>query len=120
MLASHRVPSTVLDADRTALHALQNLQDYAAINPDHSKAFLDQLAADLAQAEQEEAQARQAFEQARARAIAAGHRFHDTMLGAKAQVIAQYGSNSTAVRAIGLTRKSERRRPHRRPSARVE
>jgi hypothetical protein len=41
-------------------------------------------------------------------------RFHDAMLGAKAQVVAQYRNDSLAVEAIGLTRKSERRRPVRR------
>jgi hypothetical protein len=38
------------------------------------------------------------------------------ILGAKTQVIAQYGADSRAVELLGLKRKSARRRPTRRPS----
>jgi hypothetical protein len=54
------------------------------------------------------------LEMAGDKAIEAAQACQDAMLGAKAQVIAQYGSNSHAVQAIGLKRKSERRRPTRR------
>ncbi len=42
---------------------------------------------------------------------AAEWRFHEVMLGAKDQVIAQYGVNSDQVQALGLKKKSERKRP---------
>ena len=51
---------------------------------------------------------------ARDLAIAAEWALHDGMLGAKAQVIAQYGPDAHAVQLLGLKRKSERRRPVRR------
>jgi hypothetical protein len=43
--------------------------------------------------------------------------FHRSMVGAKNQVRAQYGDDSYVVQAIGLTRKSDRKRPVRRVSA---
>jgi hypothetical protein len=36
------------------------------------------------------------------------------MLGAKDQVVAQYGDDSDAVQSLGLTKKSERKSPVRR------
>jgi hypothetical protein len=56
----------------------------------------------------------QALATARDLAAAAEWALHDGMLGAKAQVIAQYGPDSNAVQLLGLKRKSERRRPVRR------
>jgi hypothetical protein len=40
------------------------------------------------------------------------------MRGAKTYVLAHYGEDSYAVQAIGWKRKSDRRRPGRRPTAR--
>jgi hypothetical protein len=56
----------------------------------------------------------QALATARDLAAAAEWALHDGMLGAKAQVIAQYGPDAHAVQLLGLKRKSERRRPVRR------
>ena len=56
----------------------------------------------------------EALEQARVVEIETTHAFHDVILGAKDQVIAQYGPDATAVQIIGLTRKSDHKRPTRR------
>lgn len=58
--------------------------------------------------------AQQALDLARDQATAAAQTFHEAVLGAKAQVIAQYGSDSAAVASIGLKKKSERKLPSRR------
>jgi hypothetical protein len=79
-----------------------------------------ELEAILAEAEQEEIRLHSLLDLARERAVEAGRRFHDAMLGAKAQVIAQYGDDSHAVEAFGLTRKSERKRPTRRRALAVD
>jgi hypothetical protein len=39
---------------------------------------------------------------------------HDSLLGAKTQMVAQYGSDAHELQLVGLKRKSERRRPVRR------
>jgi hypothetical protein len=49
--------------------------------------------------------------------LAAAQALHAAVLGAKAQVIAQYGDDSAAVQALGLKKKSERKRTSRRRTA---
>jgi hypothetical protein len=44
----------------------------------------------------------------------AGRELHDAIIGVKAQIIAQYGHNSSEVHLIGLKRKSEYNRTGRR------
>jgi hypothetical protein len=112
-----RLAPPVVEADRAALRALQDLADYTPLNRAYSAEALRELEAAMAEAMQAEERSRIALEMARDKAIEATQAFHDAMLGAKAQVIAQYGSNSHAVQAIGLKRKSERRRPTRRAQA---
>jgi len=36
---------------------------------------------------------------------------HNAILGAKTQVLAQYGADSDAIQSLGLKKKSERKRP---------
>jgi hypothetical protein len=112
-----RVPPPVLAADRMALLALRSLGDYAPLNLAYNCDSLIQLEAALAQAEDAEIMARRALEVAREQATLAGQLFHSGMLNAKSQVIAQYGSDSPAVHAVGLKQKSERKRPLRRTPA---
>jgi hypothetical protein len=50
-------------------------------------------------------------EAARDAANAAEWALHNLILGAKDQVIAQYGEDSDQVQAIGLKKKSEHKRP---------
>lgn len=114
---TYRLPPPAIDADRAALLALQDLTDYAPLNPEYSTAALQARAEKLTQTEQIESRARRALDAARDQAIAAAWELHNAMLGAKAQVIAQYGSDSLAIQSIGLKKKSERKRPSRRRSA---
>jgi hypothetical protein len=112
-----RVTATALAADREAVLALQDLLDYTPRNPAHSTPALQQLEAELTQAQQAESRARRALDMARNHADEVAQRFHNAVLGAKAEVIVQYGSDSPAVEHVGLKRKSERKRPARRPAA---
>lgn len=116
-IPTNRLSPMILDADRDTVLALQDMADYRPHNPTHDIESLTTLEAMLTQAEQAERRAQIALEAARDKAIAAAHAFHDATLGAKAEVIAQYGANSSAVQAIGLKRKSDRRRPSRRSAA---
>jgi hypothetical protein len=68
----------------------------------------------MEQAQQAEVRALQALAAARDAVAAAEWALHEGILGAKAQVIAQYGPDSHAMQLMGLKRKSERRRPVRR------
>lgn len=110
---SRLAPLTV-EADRDTLFALQNMADYQPRNPAYGVEALVALEAALTQAEQDERRIRIALDAARDRTVVATRAFHDATLGAKTEVIAQYGADSTAIQAIGLKRKSDRRRPTRR------
>jgi hypothetical protein len=114
MAGTKRIPAATLDEDRAALRAIADMGDYAPANGAYSLVALQELEAALTQAELDEVRARRAYDIARDRAVAATRRLHEAMLGAKAQVVAQYGHDSPAVEAIGFKRKSEHKRPARR------
>jgi hypothetical protein len=112
-----RVPPDVLTADRETLLTLQSLPDYTPLVPSCHIAALQAVEAALRQAEEADVMARRALELAHEQLAQAGVVFHEAMLAAKTQVIAQYGEDSPALHAIGRKQKSERRRPARRERA---
>lgn len=104
----------VLAADRLVIRAMKDIPDYSPRNPDHSVAALQSLELSLQQAEDELTRLSLASDAARKRVTEMSWALHEGVLGAKAEVIAQFGADSHAVAAMGLTRKSERKRPTRR------
>jgi hypothetical protein len=113
-MATKTVSAATLKADRAAFRALRQFQDYTPSNPAHRLETIADFHADLEQAESDVRQAEFALKVARNRKTLATVKFHDSILGAKLQVIAQYGRDSSAVRALGLKRPSDRKRPTRR------
>ena len=106
-----RIRSVQLQADLDALTALQSFADYAPVNPNYAKAALASAASLLKAAQEAEINAINALAAARDAATAAEWVFHNSILGAKDQVIAQYGKNSNQVQALGLKKKSEYKSP---------
>jgi hypothetical protein len=111
---TRRLSPDAIEANRTALLALRNIRDYAPHNGVYSVDALTALETALREAEQARMQAQHALDAARDRVAAATLALHEALLGAKAQVLAQYGPDSYEVQAIGLKRKSDRKRPARR------
>ena len=109
-----RVASFILDADYDTLIAIRNMEDYRPANAAYTLSALNEVAAALDATHAAELNAQHALDAARSAAMAAERHFHDQMLGAKDQVIAQYGANSDQVAALGLKKKSERKCPTRR------
>lgn len=107
-------PSMVIDDDRAVLRALQDIMGYAPHNPAHAVASLIQSEDALQQAEIETERARLAYDAARERLVVASWSFHDDIGGAKTEIKAQFGADSQLMHAIGLKKKSERKRPTRR------
>jgi hypothetical protein len=103
-----------MEADRASLLALKDLSDYTAVNPLYSTESLIALDQTTARAGEATLRARKALAAARDAEVDAAREFHGAMLGAKSAVIAQYGSDSPAVQAIGLKKKSQHKRPGRR------
>lgn len=114
MSGSKRPSAEALEADREVLVALQDVGEYMPANPAYSVATLRELEANLAQLEEAEIRARRAHEVVREQAAEAARTFHTTVLEAKIQVMAQFGSDSPMLHAVGLKQKSERKRPVRR------
>jgi hypothetical protein len=91
--------------------------DDAPRNPEFSIESMRETEANLSRLEREERILEEQLAALRDQLAAEGHRYHDKLQGGKNEVIAQYGSDSLAVRAIGRKRKSERKPPHRQVAA---
>jgi hypothetical protein len=94
--------------------ALQDVPDYAPINEAYSVATMRAQLAFQASAKENEMRARRAFEVAREQAIQSEQTVCETGRAVKVQVLAQYGSDSPVLHAVGLKQRSERKRPARR------
>lgn len=105
-------PSSI--AEDIEIHAaLKDISGYTPANPAFAKTALDALRTALVAKQEAEAQAAAAYETARDELVAAQWDFHNGVLGAKAQVIAQYGPNSNEVQAMKLKKKTEYKSPKR-------
>lgn len=108
---NRRVSPQTIQADQTTTIAVQSFTDYTPINPTYRKEELAQKRAAMEAARVAELHAQNALNAARDAAAAAEWEFHQAVIGVKAQVVAQYGSDSDEVRALGLKKKSDRKRP---------
>ncbi len=106
-----RVRPMALQADLAAHGTLQSLSTYAPVNPAFAKTALAGKLNAMKAAQEAEVNAQNALAAARDLAAAAEWDFHNAMLGAKDQVIAQYGSDSNEMQAMGLKKKSEHKPP---------
>ena len=109
--------ATALEADRAVVAAMQDVSDYAPTNPACSAAALQELVLELARLEEADLRAKRAREVTRERVIEAAKLLHSMVQETKVQVMAQYGRNSPLVHAVGLKRKTERKRRARRAPA---
>ncbi len=114
---SIRLKPQILQGDRDALAALQATQNYAPANSAYTVAAINTSRTAMEQAQAAEAQALAAFNAARDNAVAKEWDFHNLLLGAKNQVVAQFGDDSNEVQALGLKKKSEYKSPGKRTSA---
>ncbi|KPV50470.1 hypothetical protein SE17_26770 [Kouleothrix aurantiaca] len=113
----YRLPASAIEADREALLALQELTDYRPVNPEHTVEALKAREQALRQSEEEEVRTQKRLTTVRDEVVDAGWGFHDAIMGAKAQVSAQYGNNSNAIQSLGLKKRSDRKRTQRRASS---
>ncbi|HWT02641.1 MAG TPA: hypothetical protein VN256_20495 [Pyrinomonadaceae bacterium] len=113
-----RLKPSLIQADKDAFAALQAVVGYAPVNAAYGLAAITAARASLDGAQQAEIQTAAAAAAARDEAVAREWEFHNLMLGAKDQIIAQFGKDSNEVQAVGLKRKSEYSRP--RPRAKKE
>ncbi len=108
-----RISPTILQQDKDALAALKQMVDYAPPNKDFTLAKVQAASDGMESTQETETQKFAEAAGARDDATAAEWAFHNAVLGAKKQVIAQYGEDSNEMQAMGLTKKSEISRPGR-------
>lgn len=108
---NRRIDPQIIQADQSALFAVQHLIDYSPVKSAYDVSALTNARGRMEAARLAELHAQNALNAARDAAMAAEWEFHDMILGAKTQVIAQYGSDSDQVSALGLKKKSDRKRP---------
>ena len=112
---SKRLNPSLVEADKASFAALQAIPNYTPANPAFVMAAITTAQTELNAAQQTEAQAAAAAATARDNAVAKEWAFHNLVLGAKDQVVAQFGRDSNEVQAIGLKRASEFKTRQRKP-----
>jgi hypothetical protein len=113
------VSDKVLKADADALAAIKKMTGYQPADPNSAYTLAKLTAASTAldDAADAHAQAEADHKTARDGHVAAQWAFHNAMLGARTQVVAQYGDDSEQVASVGLKKKSERKAPTRKTAA---
>lgn len=107
-----RLRPAVLQEDKNTLAAITTLTPaYAPANAAYSAANLTAAQTAMATAQAMEVQKAGEAAAARDAANASEWAFHNKVLEARKQVVAQYGSDSDQLQAIGLKKKSEYKQP---------
>lgn len=102
-----RIKPALLQTDKECFAAIETLGGYSPINSRYALKALRTMRDDLSGAHEAEAQAIAAAAIARQHALAKEWEFHNLMLGAKDQVVAQFGRDSNEAEAVGLKKKSD-------------
>jgi hypothetical protein len=110
---TRRLRPSDIQADKDSFAAIEAMPDYAPSNKDYAVPKLQALSDTMGSQQETETQAEAAAKAARDDTTAAEWDFHNAMLAAKKQVVAQYGDDSNEAQAVGLTKKSERSKPAR-------
>jgi hypothetical protein len=112
-----RIRPSLLQSDRDGFAVLKGIAGYAPANAEFTIVKI-QAAQDALVAKRDiEAQKQADLDTARDEATAAEWDFHNSFLGAKDQVKAQFGADSNELQAVGLTKKSEFASPHKKAPA---
>ncbi len=104
-----RVSQRILKKDRQILAAVLALKGYNPANSEYTAERLGEALQRMDNAFKAEQEAMAAVVKARSAAIKEEAAFHELVLGAKRQVIAQYGDDSEEITRLGMKKKSERR-----------
>ncbi len=113
-----RLKPAIFQADENGFAALKAITNYSPANPAYSISVISTAHDEAHQLRRAEAQALAAAVAARNCAVAREWEFHNLMLGAKDQVIAQFGIDSDELESLGRKKKSAYKPPGRK--AKVE
>ena len=110
---SRRLKPAALQTDETCLAALQAMAAYAPLNDAYSVDAMMATRREVDTLRQALASALAAAAAARECAVAKEWEFHNLILGAKHQVIAQFGVDSDELKSLGRKKSSEYKTPGR-------
>ncbi len=113
MAKTSRLNPTLMSGDIAALDAIAEMPDFKPANPEYKAEALEALRQDMLSKQSIDAAAQRAAAAARDDAAEAERVFHDTIVGAKLAVKAQYGKDANEVQAVGFKKASEINRSRR-------
>lgn len=108
-----RVRPSQVQTNKDDFANLKALSGYAPANPAYKVDLIQASENKLDADAQTEAQTIVAAKNARDNAVASEWAHHNLMLGARDQVVAQFGRDSNEAQAVGLKKKSEYKSPGR-------
>lgn len=111
---SRRLSPSELAADEAVINALKSVTTYKTVPGLLSLAELEALNARVAEKQGAEQLAQIGAVTMRDAAIAAEWERREAVMRTKALIVAQYGRDSSEVKAVGLKRQIDRKRPTRR------
>ncbi|MGB3613906.1 MAG: hypothetical protein WBA10_08945 [Elainellaceae cyanobacterium] len=103
----------LIQQDVTAYNGLSFIKDYETPRTEATPQVLEQNYQAMQAMQQAEAEQQAAYKAAVDAARLAEWEFHNSVLAMKEVVRGTYGSDSDEAQAVGLKKKSERRRPRR-------
>lgn len=110
---SRRIPPSKIVEDEEAFAALKAVANYAPANSAYTVAAIEQAYRELQEARTAEVQADAAAKTASDRVVEKQANFHGLVIGARDQVMAQFGRNSDQVQAVGRKKESDYKTPQR-------
>jgi len=116
---TRRLRSQNISQDITSFHGLQTISTYDTTRADASAKNLQQAYQAMLASQQAETEKLALYRAAADAARLAEWEFHNAVLAMKEVVRGQYGSDSDQAQAIGLKKKSDRKRPSRKKSVAV-
>ena len=117
---TRRLRPQVIDQNIDSFHGLQTISTYDTTRADASAANLQQTYQAMLAQQQAETEKLALYRAAADAARLAEWEFHNAVLAMKEVVRGQYGSDSDQAQAIGLKKKSDRKRPTRKKSVAVD
>ncbi|QSJ16357.1 hypothetical protein JYQ62_32260 [Nostoc sp. UHCC 0702] len=116
---TRRLRLQTITQDVTSFHGLQTISTYNTTRADASAANLQQAYQAMLAQQQAETEKLALYRAANDAARLAEWEFHNAVLAMKEVVRGQYGSDSDQAQAIGLKKKSSRKRPTRKKSVAI-
>lgn len=108
---TRRLNPAQIQTNKTDFAALKNIATYAPVNPAYTLEKITTSNTELDASGETESQANAAAAAARDDRVAKEWEHHNLMLGARDQIVAQFGRDSNEAQAVGLKKKSEYKSP---------